>query len=270
MSTKLKKELFWVVFNSASAYSTVMIWLVFAERFFQAGIAKLFGIQTKIYYHRVDMLSDRAAWTRTAVFFTYLSPSVFDLLVALFFTYFHFYYRRSPELIRLYLFWGMVAGFNLFLSNFVYTAFVYKGFAVALRWLYMPQMVNSVLGMLGATMLFFIGFFWVKPLLKMAHSQEIAVHLRPRFFLFWVAILPYFLSSAVFALLLFTSAETQQIAWVHACIFLMLLGTLLVATPYERNMTLVKNFVINRFSLPSLLFILISLILFKISLYWGF
>lgn len=270
MTAKLKKELFWVAFNSASAYSAAMIWLVFAERFFQAGIAKLFGIQSKIYYHRIDMLSDRAAWTRNTVLLTYLSPSFFDLLLALFFTYFHFYYRRSPELIRLYLFWGMVASFNLFLSNFVYSAFVYKGFAVALRWLYMPQMVNAILGMLGTAMLFFIGFLWVKPLLKMAHSQEFAVHLRPRFFLFWVALLPYLLSSAGFAVLLFTSVETQQIMLVHACIFLMLLGTILVATPYERNMTLVKNFAISRFSLPSLLFILISLLLFKLSLYRGF
>ena len=270
MTTKLRKELFWVVLNSASAYSTAMIWLVFAERFFQAGLAKLFGIQTQIYYHRIDMLSDRAAWTRTAVFFTYLSPSVFDLFLALFITYFHFYYRRSPELIRLYLFWGMVAGFNLFLSNFVYSAFVYKGFAVALRWLYMPQTVNVMLGMVGAAMLFFMGFVWVKPLLKMAHSQEIAAHLRPRFFLFWVALLPYLLSSAGFAMLLFTSAETQQITWVHACIGIMILGTLLVATPYERNIMLVKNFAISRFSLSSFLFILISLILFKLSLYRGF
>ncbi|SFF48181.1 hypothetical protein [Thermoflexibacter ruber] len=256
-----KTQSLYVIINSLCAYLTMSIVLIYGYYFFQMAVAKLFYIQSTLYFDRIIFISRDAMWSPKIVLVSYSAPVVFSFFASIFFFYMYVLLRRQLYLVRIYCLWGHIISIGLFFSSFIHGAFAYKGFAVIFKWFNIAEKWNYLLAVIGIIGLCIMGLYIGLWFLKMAPSKEFDVHKKPRKFLFQVAMLPFLIAAIITSsVLIIKLQDSIPLVVIQLGIFLMLSFTILRAEPLPQRVVLVKNSATGKFSLPAVLIGVFSLI----------
>lgn len=256
-----KTQSLYVIINSLCAYLTMSIALIYGYYFFQMAVAKLFYIQSILYFDRIIFISRDAMWSPKIVLVSYSAPVVFSFFASIFFFYLYVLLRRQPYLVRIYCLWGHIISIGLFFSSFIHGAFAYKSFAVIFKWFNIAEKWNYLLAVIGIIGLCIMGLYIGLWFLKMAPSKEFDVHKKPRKFLFQVAMLPFLIAAIITSsVLIIKLQDSIPLVVIQLGIFLMLSFTILRAEPLPQRVILVKDSATGKFSLSAVLIGVFSLI----------
>jgi len=113
-----------------------------------------------------------------------------------FFSLYHAFSRR-PGLLKLFLLWLAIHGFNYFLAKWVSAFFIYSGFGVIAAWFYLSKKVQIFLSLLAIGPLFYLGVVISRHFLKMAIRRAMTSGKERHKFLLQVAVLPWFFGSMI-------------------------------------------------------------------------
>jgi hypothetical protein len=254
----------WLIINSLCAFLILFIGLFFLHYLVQMVVASVFGIQSTLYFDDIIFVSPVESWFPKLVLVSYTAPIFFSIFFAVFFYYLLSVLRRKPYLFRLYCLWGYVVSVALFFCNFVHGIFAYKSFAVILLWYKMPTQLNYVLAVLGIIGLCVVGLFLGIWFLKLAPSQTLEVHKKPRKFLFLFMLLPFLMGVAIIWSFLIKSWQNSiPLLVVPSGILIMLIFTIIRIEPIEERITLVKSLPTGKFSIFTMLVCILFLVLAK-------
>lgn len=261
-----KKEYnwYWLIINSLCVFLTMFIGLFFAYYLTQLGIARFFGIQSALYFDSYTFISPSEHWFPKLILVSFTIPMLTSLFSALFFYYLLVSLKRTPYLLRLYCLWGHIISAALFFCSFIYGAFTYTGFAVVLLWYKIPTQFNYVLAIFGVVGLSVVGLFLGIWFLKLAPSQYLDVHKKPRQFLVRFALFPCLIGNAIIILFLMKSwQDSIPLLIVSAGLPLMLLFTILRTEPIEERITVVRHLATGKFSLVAIIICILFITLAK-------
>lgn len=261
-----KKEYhwFWLIANSLFAFLTMFIGLFFTYYLVQMTVARVFDIQSTLYFDNVLFISQADKWFPKLIMVSYTAPVFFSFFSALFFYYVLTLLKRTPYLLRLYCLWGCIISVALLFCSFIHGAFAYKSFAVILLWYKIPNQFNYLLAIFGVIGLCIVGLFLGLWFLKLTPSQDLNVHKYPRKFLLQFALIPVVLGAAIIILFLVKKwQDSIPLLVVPAGVFVMLIFTIARTEPLEERITIVKNLPTGRFSFVSLLVCILFVILAK-------
>jgi hypothetical protein len=200
----------------------------------------------------LDIYTPATEWSRWKVLLIYSLPSFYAVSLIVIFYQLYLVFKRSNKLIKLYLLWGYVFSIALFFGGLMFGMFKYKGLAVIFAWLGLPPFLNYGFGIFALIGLGIWGGFLNAFFLKMAPSQSFRVHQFPRFFLWQVAILPYFMMLGVL-LPLFTDSFTIPAVVLMFSTLVSLLLVFISVSENPKALVLVKGFRIDQFSISSVL-----------------
>lgn len=261
---KKESHWFWLIANSLFAFLTMFIGLFFTYYLVQMTVARVFDIQSTLYFDNVLFISQADKWFPKLIMVSYIAPVLFSFFSAIFFYYILTLLKRTPYLLRLYCLWGYIISVALFFCSFIHGVFAYKSFAVILMWYKIPNQFNYLLAIFGVIGLGVVGLFLGLWFLKLTPSQDLNVHKHPRKFLLQFALLPTVLGAAIIVLFLVKKwQDSIPLLVVPSGIFVMLIFTIARTEPLEERITIVKNLPTGRFSLLALLICILFITLAK-------
>ncbi len=221
---------------------------------------KALGFRAILFFGQLEMFHNPlASWDRQFIFLVYSSPIVFMGVIAMLSSSLLQRNRRSNSLLRLYLTWGYILSFALFLGSFLQGVFTYHGLAVIFVWFKIPKVTNQVLGILFGAVLLASGFLHRNIWLKLAPSIDWQVEQHPKQFIVRVGFIPAILTFLLIGVLAFKVKSIQYLVLL-ASPLLFLAGILAFSLPLGGKMTLVRNFPIDKFS-PKVLVVFIGAML---------
>lgn len=254
----------WLIINSLCTFLTMFIGLFFIYYLAQLGVARFFGIQSTLYFDSYIFISPSEHWFPKLILVSFSMPILISLFFAIFFYYLLFSLKRTPYLLRLYCLWGHIISVALFFCSFIYGAFTYTGFAVVLLWYKIPTQFNYVLAIFGIVGLSVVGLFLGMWFLKLAPSQYLDVHKKPRQFLVRFALLPYLMGSLIiFFFLMKNWQDSTPLLIVSAGLLLMLLFAIIRREPIEERITVVRHLTTGKFSLFAIIICVLFISLAK-------
>lgn len=261
-----KKEYhwYWLIINSLCAFLTMFITLFFIYYLAQMSVAKVFGIQSTLYFDNVIFMSPAEHWFPKLVLVSYTFPIFLSLFLTVFFYYSLILLKRTPYLLRLYCLWGYIISGALFFCGFIQGAFAYKSLAVIFLWHQMPDKLNYLLAVFGVVGLCVFGLFLGIWFLKLSPSQDLDVHKKPREFLAQFALLPCIIGSL--PIIFFLAKKWQDstpLLVVPASLVIILIFTIIRREPIEERITIVKNMATGKFSLAALIICILFITLAK-------
>ncbi len=255
---------YWLIINSLCAFLTMFIGLFFTYYLVQMTVARVFEIQSTLYFDNILFISHAELWFPKLIVLSYTAPVFFSFFSAIFFYYLLTLLKRTPYLLRLYCLWGHIISAALFFCSFIHGAFAYKSFAIILLWYKMPNQLNYVLAIFGVIGLCIMGLFLGIWFLKLAPSQDLDVHKYPRKFLLQFALIPSIAGYLVIILFLIKKwQDSIPLLVVPAGIFIMLIFTIIRREPIEERITIVKHLPTGKFSLFAILICILFVTLAK-------
>ena len=246
----------WLITNSLCAFLTMFISLFFLYYLVQMLVARIFGIQSSLHLDDIIFISADGVWFPKLILVAYTAPVFFAVFATALFYYIHYLLKRTSYLLRLYCLWGYIISLALFLCSFIHGYFAYKGFAVIFLWYNMSKRWNDLLALIGVVGLCLGGLFLGVSFLKLAPSQDLEMHKRPRWFLIRFVLAPLLLGITIIWFLLIRNWQNHNsipLFVVPLGILLMMVFMIIRREPIEEKVTIVKNLPTGQFSLFAVL-----------------
>lgn len=268
MTPKPLKFSAWIVLNSMAAFLTSAVINIFLYFFLQALLAKMLGVESKLFFGELQIFTPTESWNRLKVLLVYGFPIGLSFVFVLLSYRFYVAIKRTNDLLKIYVLWWHIFSVSMLCGSLIHGVAVYKSLAVVVAWLGMPKVINTIFGLIGLIVLGVWGSFWGNFFVKMCPSQRYEVHLYPKLFMLQVAILPAVLGSIVLGLLLLRAVSIPILIFLSGVWLMLTVATLLKEGSFEKIL-LVKDFPLDRFQLIPLVLCVLFLWLAKMLAIYG-
>lgn len=184
-----------VMINSFIAFMLAWMILMFLNDLIIATVAKTFGIQSKLFFNRVEFFGSYYRWDKLSVTVVYASAPLVFFVLGIVFYRLHNQKKYLDGFLNLFFLWSFVVCMVLFWGNLLYSSIVYRGLAAVYAWLKIPDVVKITLSVFSFFILLFLGVFLNKAFLMMSHSRKYIKQSFQVNFLFFIAFLPFVFGS---------------------------------------------------------------------------
>jgi hypothetical protein len=198
--------------NSTATYIAVFLGFYILNQFCISGIAWIWKIHNTLNYWGADLSTYQGKWSRVGVVLMYGLGPVLSLLIVALSVRGYFLTHKRPGIAKTIYTWAIVHGLIFFFGSAAVGAFTKGGFAYSMVYLKLPYEGCIVVAILSIIVLIAVGikfinfFMYLAPSLELFDGAEIKIK-----FLFYVAILPYFIGSLILLLFQVPALPTANI-----------------------------------------------------------
>lgn len=171
---------------------------------FTASISGLFfDYKSIIYYNEVLWLVKTEQWFGDSVKTIYASAPILLGIISIFLTIIYTYLRTEKGLIKLFLLWCILHGFNYFFGSLLVGSIFGKGMGHAIMWSYTSDSEKVIYSIVAITALVLTGVFITRSFLLTANSYYSKLEPGESHRFIWAqVILPFFIGNGIIALLM--------------------------------------------------------------------
>jgi hypothetical protein len=198
---KRKNREFAIILLHSTVLFTAAYFLVFLVGMLISAISGLFfDYKSIIYYNEVLWLVKTEQWFGDSVKSIYASAPILLGIISIFLTFIYTYLRTEKGLIKLFLLWCILHGYNSFFGSLLLGSIFGKGMGHAIMWSYTSDSEKVIYSILAITALVLLGVFTTRSFLLTANSyySKLKKVQFGRFILAQV-ILPFIIGSGIIA-----------------------------------------------------------------------
>jgi len=250
------------IINAIAAYLISFVLITVFFYLITGFLAYKFYLHPKIYFFKIEFLSNFNEWTEERVIKTFSPAPIFYFLLGVALILLQRVYKKRPGIFKMVLLWFGIHALNTFIVHILLSPMELStdlNFTMITSYLYWQDTSKLTMSVTSLTLIFLLGNIVAKPFVQLANTTQLIHKNESRFyFLFQVVFIPY-LAGTLLSFFYFSGASSIIITTYAVTMFAVVFSIFIYAMKSKMIMVyrLPESVDINKKLLVGLILLLI-------------